>query len=354
MDLRSISRGIGQFICSQGALSMLNAKLTSFVNPVFLTGQKAYAAFSSFYQSEKDYPCYFYDGSCSHENIEYLANSLPIDCDCIVAIGGGKLIDTAKSVANRLNVEYITVPTLLSTCAAYTPLSIIYQSDGRIKQGEHYERAAYLCLADLDLLVHSPKSYLLDGIGDTLAKWYEANAAVANLTDDVPVFVQAALQMAKLIQQVLLNETDAAIASLTSHQVTPAFKHIVETIIGLGGMVGGLAGRKARVAGAHAIHDGMSQFPQTHQYGHGIKVAYGILVQLAAEKKMTEIEELLPFFTKYQFIHRLQDFGIHENLTEVMQQIAEIACGDGQTFRLAVPNCTVAQVVEAMQYVENL
>jgi len=126
MDLRSISRGIGQFICSQGALSMLNAKLTSFVNPVFLTGQKAYAAFSLFYQSEKDYPCYFYDGSCSHENIEYLANSLPIDCDCIVAIGGGKLIDTAKSVANRLNVEYITVPTLLSTCAAYTPLSIIY------------------------------------------------------------------------------------------------------------------------------------------------------------------------------------------------------------------------------------
>lgn len=355
MDLRRIARpGTGQFICTQGALQLLDDKLSLFKQPVFITGNKAYQAFQAHYQGGKQYPTYFYDGSCSHENIAALMMNIPTDCDCIVGLGGGKALDTAKAIANQLNVDYITIPTVLGTCAAYTPLSIIYQPNGAIKQGEHYERAAFLCLVDLDLLVQSPKTYLLSGVGDTIAKWYEAQAAVSHLKGDIPLFVYSALNLAELIRDILLSKTEAAIQALEQQTVTPEFAHVVEAIIGLGGAVGGLAGNAARVSGAHAIHDGMSLLPETHRFEHGIKVAYGILVQLAAEQKFTQIEELLPYFDKNHFIRKLRDFDVIENQPEKMYQIAESALAEKQSFRRAVPSATVEQVVQAMQYIEQL
>ena len=355
MDLRSIARpGTGQFICSQGALNLLDGKLALFKQPVFVTGPKAYQAFSSHFSNANNYPTFFYDGSCSHENINEIANQIPTNCDCLVGIGGGKVLDTAKAIANRLNIEFITIPTALGTCAAYTPLSIIYQPTGEIKQGEHCERAAFLCLADLDLLACSPKRYLMSGIGDTLAKWYEAEPAVSNLSENTPLFVQGALNIATLIRDVILRETPSAIAAIETQKVNREFSHIVEAIIGLGGMVGGLAGRKARVSGAHAIHDGMSLLPETHKFDHGIKVAYGILVQLAAEHKFDQIEQLLPYFDQNGFIRKLCDFDVIENINGKMQQIAEVALADKQTFRLAVPTATIEQLILAMQYIENL
>lgn len=353
-DLRSIARGVGQFICAPNCLNLLDEKLRPFACPAIITGKKAYTAFLQFSNLKQEYPVFFYDGSCTHENIAELVATLPEQCDCIVAIGGGKLIDTAKSVANQLNVEYITVPTVLGTCAAYTPLSIIYHPNHQIKCGEHYERAAYLCLADLNLLVHSPKRYLLAGIGDTLAKWYEADSAVQHLPEAPSALVLAAHQMAKIIRDVLLAHSQSAVENLGVFTVSESFKLVVESILCLGGMVGGLAGRQARVAGAHAIHDGMSSIAETCKFDHGIKVAYGILVQLAAEKKFDEIQHLLPYFEQNGFIRTLSGFGVKENLEEKMAKIAEVAALEKQTFRLAVPHCTPQQIVEAMQYLEHL
>ena len=45
-----------------------------------------------------------------------------------MAIGAGKLADTAKNVAELLNVDLIMVPTLACACAAYTPFSVNYLS----------------------------------------------------------------------------------------------------------------------------------------------------------------------------------------------------------------------------------
>jgi uncharacterized oxidoreductase len=50
---------------------------------------------------------------------------------------------------------------------------------------------------------------------------------------------------------------------------------VVDAIIAGGGMVGGLGERYTRVAAAHAVHNGLTVLPQTEQYLHGTKVAYG-------------------------------------------------------------------------------
>ncbi|WP_249869024.1 iron-containing alcohol dehydrogenase family protein [Oceanobacillus saliphilus] len=355
MRLSQVVRsGPGQYICEAGALNFLDEKLRLFKNPVIITGEKSYEAFLNHYRGELRLPIYHYDGTASNEDMARLAAAIK-GADCVVGIGGGRLLDTAKGTAALLHIDYIMIPTVLGTCAAYTPLSAVYHPDHTFKAVEYYERAAYLCLMDLHLLVESPKSYFMGGIGDTLAKWYEAEAITRHVDDnDLSAMVHVGLKTAKLTQEILLNDTKEAIASLERQEVTPAFARVAEAVVAVAGTVGGFAGEYGRMAGAHAIHNGMSLVPETHESAHGVKVAYGVLVQLMASGDEAEVKKLIPFFDENNFPRRLESFGVSKNLPEAAAEIAEFAASEQETFHLAVPHITKEAILQAMKRVENL
>ena len=49
----------------------------------------------------------------------------------VLGIGGGRVLDCAKAVANLLShVGLVTIPTVAATCAAWSPVSIIYNELG--------------------------------------------------------------------------------------------------------------------------------------------------------------------------------------------------------------------------------
>lgn len=354
MRLSQVVRpGPGQFLCEPGALKYLDQKLAAFKNPVVITGDLSYQAFEKHYPGNLNLPVYRYDGTASHEDMERLAK-LVAGTDCVVGIGGGRLLDTAKGTSELLQVEYVTVPTVLGTCSAYTPLSAVYHPDHSFKVVDYYEKAALLCLMDLDLLVESPKKYFMGGIGDTLAKWYEAEGITRHVTEALPAMVEVGLKTAKVTQQVLLKDSKEALRSLEQHVVTPAFKRVAEAVVAIAGTVGGFAGEYGRMAGAHAVHNGMSLVSETHNFEHGVKVAYGVLVQLWASGDEEEVNKLLPFFTENEFPHRLADFGVEEDLLEKAKKVATFAASDAETFNLAVPGVTKEQVLDAMKAVEYL
>lgn len=355
MRLSQVVRpGTGQFICESGALEFLDEKMSLFKAPVIVTGEKSYEAFLKHYHGSLDLPVYRYDGTASHEDMARLAAQMPEGTDCVLGIGGGAALDTAKGTADVLKVEVVTVPTVLGTCAGYTPLSAVYHPDHTFKVVDYYERPVHLCLMDLDLLVESPKQYLLGGIGDTLAKWYEARGITEHVEGDLPVMAEVGLQTAKVTQEVLLRDTAEAIASLENKTVSPAFKRVAEAIVAVAGTVGGFAGEYGRMAGAHAIHNGMSLVEETQAFEHGVKVAFGVLVQLVATDKMADVDTLLPFYQANGFPHKLSDFNVTQSLDVKIQKVAEFAASPQETFNLALPNVTTEQVVAAMHYLETV
>ena len=127
---------------------------------------------------------------------------------------------------------------------------------------------------------YAPAEYLLAGIGDTLAKWYEA-VVLAPQPEALPLTVRLGINGAQAIRDVLLASSETALADQRRGDLTQAFRDVVEAIIAGGGMVGGLGERYTRVAAAHAVHNGLTVLPQTDKFLHGTKVAYGILVQSA-------------------------------------------------------------------------
>lgn len=355
MRLSQVVRpGAGQFICESGALEFLDEKLSLFKAPAIITGEKSFEAFSNHYKGELKLPVFRYDRTASNEDMARLAALVPAETDCIVGIGGGAALDTAKGTADMLGVEVITLPTVLGTCAGYTPLSAVYHPDHTFKAVDYYERPVHLCLMDLDLLIESPKQYLMGGIGDTLAKWYEARGITEHVEGQLPVMAEVGLQTAKVTQEVLLRDTKDAISSLEKQTVTPAFKRVAEAIVAIAGTVGGFAGEYGRMAGAHAVHNGMSLIEETLVFEHGVKVAYGVLVQLVATNKKTDVTTLLSFYKDNGFPHQMSAFNVTEDLQRKIQQVAEFSASPQETFKLALPGVTTEQVAVAMNYLETV
>ena len=124
------------------------------------------------------------------------------------------------------------------------------------------------------------------------------------------------------------------------------------TIIGLAGTVGGLGCERARVSGAHALHNGLTQVPGSAATMHGDKVAYGVLVQLVAEGKEAEARQLLAYYDSVGLPHSWKQMNL-EFTDENLQTVAEYTAQPDSTFLAAVPDATPQMIVDAMRVVEE-
>lgn len=148
--------GANRFVSESGALAYLDTILADFNQPVVITGEKSFAAFAKVYPGELSLPVYHYDGSASDENGHELAQEIG-HADAVVGIGAGRLIDTAKVAAEALGAELISIPTLASNCAPFTPLAAIYHPQGHtFSYVEYFKKSAYITLVDYNLLLSTP------------------------------------------------------------------------------------------------------------------------------------------------------------------------------------------------------
>ncbi|MDU6524297.1 MAG: iron-containing alcohol dehydrogenase family protein, partial [Enterococcus sp.] len=276
MDITTEVRpGANRYVSGDNILQSLPSYLADFKKVSIVTGEKSSEAFRKFYHKELHYPTFRYDGSSSHENAVEIAKKIQ-QSDLILAIGAGRVIDTAKMVAEELNAELIVIPTLISNCAPFTPIVAVYHPNRTFKAIGYMKRAPFLTLVDWKFLLATPKEYFVAGIGDTLAKWYEIEGITRNLAEDEKsAYVRLGIASAKAIQELLLTDAIPAIQDLENRQASPAFSRVTDTIIGLAGETGGFAAGFGRSAGAHAVHDGLSYLENTDDQLHGKKVAYG-------------------------------------------------------------------------------
>lgn len=352
--LNAVRPGANQYVSGEHVLNYLETTVSTFKEPVIITGNRSLEVFQEHWNKEIIWPIYHYDESSSEEDMARLAAELT-STDLIIGIGGGRVLDTVKGVADLLTIDYVLVPTLISNCAPYTPVIAVYHPDHSFKKISYCKRAPFLTLVDWTLLLSTPKEYLIAGIGDTLAKWYEINGITASMTaDSKTAFIQLGIESAKEIQRILFKESFIAIQSLEQQKVTPSFNQIADTIIALSGTVGGFAGIYGRCAGAHAIHNGLSYVPESHSTLHGAKVAYGILVQLAVTGETAEIKRLLDFYQEVGLPTSLADLNITTAVSKAIQKTAEHAVSAEESFVLMRPEITSDEVTAAMVLVEKL
>jgi uncharacterized oxidoreductase len=259
---------------------------------------------------------FLFTGHCTHELVEALAFTLAPGkgegVSLIIGLGGGSVLDTAKALAVKLNLPFAAIPTIAATCAAATPLSVWYTVEAKALGFEIFNRAADTVLVEPRIILEAPAEYLKAGLADTLAKWYEAAILTQRAEKQglaLPLSARLGLEVSATLKEVLLEKGKAAKTALEIRTLSPEFIEVVDAIIIGGGLVGGLGEKYTRVAAAHALHNGISVLSETHQLLHGIKVAYGLLVQ-AALMEDGSLNELIPKFRELDLPLGLKDLGV--------------------------------------------
>jgi glycerol dehydrogenase-like iron-containing ADH family enzyme len=254
---------------------------------------------------------------------EYAEYAREVKADIIIGVGGGKAIDLAKAVGGSRRIAVVTVPTIASTCAAWSALSTVYNEDGSAKGANHQERSPVLVLADPDIIANAPVKYFKAGIGDTIAKWYEYAPKLINEPEDMAL--RFSLQTAKFILAVIQEHALVAIKEVDGKKATKAVKEIIDAVIFLSGIVGSAKDAKLvlNFVHAHTIDHSLTKLQETKDSLHGERVIFGLIVQLILENKPdAEVEKLVAEVDALGLPVSLEQLGIRENLPEKIIAIA--------------------------------
>lgn len=248
--------------------------------------------------------------------------------DVVIGVGGGKALDTAKLLAFQCGVPVVTIPTSGATCAAWTALSNVYSNEGAFLYDVPLPHCPNLLILDYDLIATAPQRTLVAGIGDAIAKWYEASVSSGHSQNTLII---AAVQQARVLRDILLQKSVAALQQPGSD----TWQEVVDATVLLAGVIGGLGGAQCRTVAAHAVHNGLTHLPASHGTLHGEKVAYGILVQLRLEELVqgsqlasTARQQLLKFYSEIGLPSSLQDLGLSHITIADLEHAAAIACAE--------------------------
>ncbi|KIY45074.1 glycerol dehydrogenase [Fistulina hepatica ATCC 64428] len=246
----------------------------------------------------------------------------------VIALGGGKTIDTAKAVADRIGVDVAVLPTTASTDAPCSALSVIYTPNGEFERYSFFNKNPTIVLVDTTTVAKAPARFLASGMGDALATNVEARrvGSSPNFGGGLPTQVSSAI-CAKC-EEILFTYGAQAYEACKANVVTPALEAVVEANTlhsGLGFESGGLAA-------AHAIHDGMTAIHELHNLLHGEKVAFGIVCQLILDKAPTaELDRYIAFMLSVDLPVTFELLGIPNVKEKELRQVAALACAPEET-----------------------
>jgi glycerol-1-phosphate dehydrogenase [NAD(P)+] len=193
--------------------------------------------------------------------------------DAVVAVGGGRTIDVAKSACELADLPVIVVPTQLSADGIASPVSVIRSASGAF-ESRRARLPIALCV-DLEVIARGSVERTRAGLGDLLANpgavrdWRRAAAAGADEVDD----------FAALLAQVacdLVFGTD--VSALGAGRLERRFlERLLEGLV-LSGLAMEIAGSSRPCSGAeHLISHALDALrPGTAH--HGEQVAFGALV----------------------------------------------------------------------------
>lgn len=295
-----------------------------------------------------------FGGECCKPEINRLQEiATKQQVNIIIGFGGGKTLDTAKAVAHFMRLPVVVMPSIASTDAPCSALSVIYTEKGKFEEYLLLPKNPDIVMVDTRIIAQAPARFLAAGMGDALATKFEAEAAASvyrpAMAGGLPTI--SALALADLCYQTLLEYGLPALEAVSRQAVTPAVERIVEAntlLSGLGFESGGLAA-------AHAIHNGFTTLEQTHHYFHGEKVAFSTIAQLIIEDRPTdEIMEVINFCSSVGLPITLAELGINEVRESELMRVAETATAPGETIHNLPFPVDVKMVYDAILAADSL
>lgn len=307
--------GCGRLLFDHGTINALGQEIQRLGTCAYvLTGTTTWKATAEKVQSvlhaeHIPHSLMCYDGPCHEEEARVIAERcLTGRCDVIVGIGGGRIMDFAKAVAECSGYPLINIPTISATCAAFTPLSVMYTRKGACLGSWYYRREVDCVICDLDILCTQPSRCLVSGMVDAMAKWVEIEHY--NLNKTVACDVSLACILARQIYKDLMENGVRALEQLRNGINGQELRNAIFHSIVTAGVVSGISRGMYQTAIAHGLYESVRTCFTEHCKGamHGEIVGVGMLLQRRWIKKADcDIQD---FFEKTGMPTHLSELGI--------------------------------------------
>jgi glycerol dehydrogenase len=264
---------------------------------------------------------------CTEEKIfEASEKAKAAKADLIIGTGGGSAVDCAKAAANNLKIPVATIPTVASTNADISAVSVIVDENGRFQKSMRFHENPKVVLVDTQVLASAPPQFLVSGMGDALACRFETEACFQSGSQNHSGghALNAIVAVCRLCFDTLMNEGQKALRDVKNEKVTPSVERIIEAIkfhSGTGFENGGNAA-------AHAIHNGLVRASRV-QGSHGEIVAFSTIAQLFLEDRVHSlIERVVQWCYAVGLPVTLSDLSLSE---DCIPDVSEKSCAPGSS-----------------------
>lgn len=343
----------GKYIQGSGSIQELASLIAQFGNKaVLLTSKTAQTCLPEAYRSEPLSSLIRverFGGECCEAEIARLSAFVQAEkAQVVVGMGGGKVIDTAKITADRAGLPVIVVPTIASTDAPCSGCAVSYSADG-IFEKVHYQRMnPAIVLVDMDILAKAPVRFLVAGMGDALATWFEARscATTSSVNECGGLGTLTGNSLARLCYDLLLEYGLAAKKENEAEVAGPALQRIAEANI----LLSGIGFESGGLAAAHAIHNGLTVLPETHAFYHGEKVAFGLIAGLRLTgAPQHEIDQVVTFCQSVGLPTQLSHLGISSQNHQGLMAAAQKTTEPGSSIHHEGEGITAERVYDALR-----
>ncbi len=261
----------------------------------------------------------YYGGECSYSNLEKLQENPAVqEATLLFALGGGKVTDTTKALGEIVNKAVFSFPTITSNCSGCTSVSIMYNNDGSFLKPYFITRPPLHTFLDLDVIAGAPSRYMWAGMGDTYAKYFEAN--MSSRGEELSHYVGLGVTISQMCLDPILRYGRKALADNKKGIASAELENVVLAINVTTALTSILVTKDKIIdyntGLAHAINYGLTSYPDVEtQHLHGEIVSFGVLILLLIEEKMDEsmkgmFDKLYSFSKDTKLPVKLQDLGL--------------------------------------------
>ncbi len=210
------------------------------------------------------------------------------DVDCIVGLGGGRVLDVCKYAAYVSKTPYLAIPTTAANDGLTSPIAVLKRKDGLPKSLGAAMPA--MVLIDTEVIALGPVQNIKAGIGDTISNYMalkDWEFAVSRGKDEMNTY-------AYLMSR---NSLDALMKT-SYDKICPEFIEVLVNSLVLSGIAMDFAGTSRPVSGSEQCFSHALDYYNEKQNLHGIQVALGTVAML---KLIDEpYKEVLAYLKKFE------------------------------------------------------
>ncbi len=232
------------------------------------------------------------------------------DIECIVGVGGGKVLDVCKYAAYISKTPFLSIPTTLANDGIASPVAVLKRTDGKPKSLS--AKVPSMLLLDTEVIERSPLALTRAGIGDTISNYTaltDWRFACERDKDEMNGY-------AYLMSQSALD----ALLKTQYEEISPAFIEVLANALVLSGIAMDFAGSSRPVSGAeHLFSHALDYYAPVNNL-HGIQVALGTIAILMLFGE--EYAHLVEYLSRFGVDVNPRSLGIDKDVFVLCMQKA--------------------------------